>query len=197
MKKVTFLALPLLVLAALTFVMSPPANAHLIDADTLASGSYLASSPLIISTPYGNISFVGEIRGPDSDPEFTAAGASGHVFDIDENSNAWLDFSFEITSATFIYGGNIGVFDIEARDIGSGVVDSFYQASTDSGQPAGPITLSGLGIRQLYWEDPGYSFAAIDNLEITPAGVPEPATMLLFGSGLIGLFGLRRKFKKE
>jgi hypothetical protein len=34
------------------------------------------------------------------------------------------------------------------------------------------------------------------NVQIYGAPVPEPATMLLIGSGLIGLAGIRRKFKK-
>ena len=33
------------------------------------------------------------------------------------------------------------------------------------------------------------------SLNVNP--IPEPATMLLFGSGLIGLAGFRRKFKKS
>jgi hypothetical protein len=43
-----------------------------------------------------------------------------------------------------------------------------------------------------------YEISGISSLNSPPcAPIPEPGTILLFGIGLIGLFGLRRKSKKD
>ncbi|MFC1782219.1 hypothetical protein ACFL02_01370 [Planctomycetota bacterium] len=180
---------------ALTATSSAGPTIYL-DADTPATGSLLGVQPLV--TGYGTITFAGQIRDRDSDPEFNAAGAFGDVFDIPgpaQSGPQWaqLYFDFDVQSMTFIYGGNAGDILIEARDIAGAVMASLYQADTNIGQPAGPITLSGLGIRSLYWEDTeaDMSFAALDNITLTP--IPVPGAILL-GSLGVGLFGwLRRR----
>jgi len=164
-----------------------------LDADTPTTGSDLDTMPLVVA-PYGTITFVGEIRGLTSDLEFNAV-ASGNTFDIlgpddDPAQAAELFFDFDVISIEFFYGGNAGDIYIEARDELGGVVDYFYQASTFINQPAGPITLSGSGIRSLYWTDTfeDMDYAALDNITLT---IPEAATILLLALGSLTLLKRR------
>ncbi|THB80968.1 MAG: hypothetical protein D3926_04570, partial [Desulfobacteraceae bacterium] len=155
-----------------------------LDADTPATGSTLDTTPL--STEFGTISATGtvEIRSHTIDPDLYRGGSSGSVFDIvnSPTSASELFFNFNVESITFLYGGHIGVMNVEARDKNGTVVDSFYQSTTDAGQPVGPQTLAGKGIRSLYWTDPGWNHSSMDNLYILKQQTPfviSPFLLLL------------------
>lgn len=180
---------PLFLLVGLVWVEPAHATTVFLDADTPATGSLLDTMPLV--TIAGTITFgPGEIA-TFTDPDFTAAGASGNNFNIDDENGALLSFDFDVAAISLIYGGNGGIFDIVARNGGGLVVDSFYQASTENGQPAGPITLRGPGIRSVFWhDDPGWNFLGIDNVSIQ---TPEPSILLFLGLTLAVLRGIARR----
>lgn len=184
------------------------APTFVLDADTPATGSGLVSTPLFLA-PYGTITFVGgEILNVISDPDLIAAGATGGIFDIRGpmdnpvgDQTAELFFDFDVSSLTFIYGGNDGNIKIEAQDALGNWVDKFEQADTTNGWPAGPITLSGSGIRSLYWTDTYVTplglkmdLAALDNIVVTVSSViPSPGAVVLAGIGVSFVGWLRKR----
>jgi hypothetical protein len=119
---------------------------------------------------------------PIFDIDFTESGqvivgaALGGLFGLDEDLG--FVFSDTLVAIDDIVGlsliGSVGVFGIEQSDLTFG---------TDF------ISLSVGGTD---WSAGGHFTAQMDFA--TP--VPEPTTMLLLGSGLIGLIGYRRKLKK-
>jgi len=181
------------------------AVSHDVYLDTVATTSFARPTYLVDgdsnSLPWvvthGTITFDGQINTYGDDPDFLSAGASGNTLDIPDGRNwAELSFDFDVDFVEFIYGGNVGNITVEARDKDGAVITSFYQADTYGGKPAGPITLSGPGIRSLYWKDTSIlpwkgplstKFAALDNILLTilPPELIGNTTQVSFDPGAL------------
>lgn len=129
---------------------------------------------------------------------------------LDFDSLAASASNFEITSVSFTWG----VYDAwpSGVDFGLDVYDDtfgwrnnvFTQTLTwpwdQATGSSGLITFnSGWEVTQLRIHDSGEFDVGLDNLTVydNRASVPEPATMLLLGMGLLGMgFAGRRRFKK-
>lgn len=179
-----------------------------LDADSLTAGIYgWGTSTLTWTTALGDVTFKGEILPVDltygdTDLNSATSAVNGeNTFDIvgpqdvtGGDRTAELFFDFNVLSVEFYYGGNDGDITVEIQDIyGNTIGTPFSQSSTDDGDPVGPVTLSGAGIRSLWWYDSGTDedYASLDNIVIT---VPAPSTLALTGIG-IGLVGRLRKRK--
>jgi len=105
-----------------------------------------------------------------------SAGNLVRSYDVGNNNNSWFALNLDPDGKTF-WSADFSTGLIQQFDIATGAT----LTSFSSGSSGGPWGLAVFG-------------------EITQGGgggeVPEPATMILLGSGLIGLWGARKKFKK-
>ena len=100
------------------------------------------------------------------------------------NLSFWLLSDGGITNENYVsWGGNV-IFDVV--DLGAAPYTLYNFSVTATGS----LTTLTLGFRN----DQGYQF--VDDISATGTAAPLPGTLLLLGSGLLGLTGLRR-FRKN
>ncbi|MFK5925876.1 MAG: PEP-CTERM sorting domain-containing protein [Desulfuromusa sp.] len=168
--------------------------------------SQYSSGDIFISTGDASPAF-GNIDGTVGFNEVSNSYGYNYVFDLDFDSMKYAVLSLNSDSQvrTTYYAANEGSSPWQYVSAGSGFASGSFSFGvvTDTGFAGGThYALTGFDLSFLGGEQDFYSHFTMgcgnDNLmgQGTTAPVPEPATLILLGSGLAGLAFYRRKQKK-
>ena len=185
MKKLPFL---LLIASFVFLILTVPASADPIGFEDLTNNSDVGSN-------YSGVTFENAIvLNPPSESYYLINGnavmAANDPSDVGTPIIATFTTPTDHVSFTYTTSGTDHIF-VEAIDSNSSSITGEVDLSPGQGQL---YDLTSADIKYLIIHDGGH-FYTVDDFTFNVA-VPEPNAMLLLGTGLIGLWGLRKKFKK-
>lgn len=135
---------------------------------------------------------------------WTATTTSGQIVHYVSTRSTGASFDFQgptgisqavpFTFNSFDLGGTVGqVVTFVGRDASNNVLDT---ATVTLGSTFQTFTENWTGVSSVAFTSLGGGAINMDNVRLNdPTVTPEPGTMLLLGTGMVGLLGFRKRFK--